>query len=320
MHTNNLKSRLTALFFFIICIFVIKNHKIKFNCVYSFNKWSLIKIFATILIGADYMYSKNDLINDLNTLNINKEGTLMVHSSYKAIGDVLGRADTVVDSLIEYMEKGLLVIPTHTWRIINAENPVFNVLETPTNIGIITELFRKRPGVIRSYHPTHSVGALGKGSMEFIKDDHKFDTPCNRKSSYGKLLDKNAQILLIGVDLKRNTYIHGIEEWLDIEDELRLSTEKEQLKSVLPDGSIVSVPSRRHQLESWSEYFYKVEEILINQKAIHVGKFGDARALLCDARRMFEVLKVMLEDNPKLFNDDKPLDDKVIEYYSKITI
>ena len=266
------------------------------------------------------MYTKEDLLNDLKKLKVDPKGTLMIHSSYKAIGDVKGMADTVVDSLINYMKDGLLVLPTHTWRYINSENPVFDVLNSPTNIGIITELFRKRPNVFRSYHPTHSVAAIGAGAVEFIKDDHKFATPCNRNSSYGKLLDRHAQILLIGVDLKRNTFIHGVEEWLDIEDELRLSKDKELLKSILPDGSEVEVPSRRHHLESWSEYFYKVEEILINQKAITVGKFGDARTLLCDAKRVYDVLKVILEDNPKIFNDDLPLEQTKIDYYSNLII
>lgn len=262
------------------------------------------------------MYTKHDLINDLKTLKIDSKGTLMVHASYKSIGDVIGGVDTVLDSLMEYMSEGLLVLPTHTWRYINSDNQLFDVVNSPTNIGILTECFRKREHVLRSYHPTHSVAAIGKDAFEFIKDDHKFDTPCNRGSSYGKLLDRHAEILLIGVDLRRNTYIHGIEEWLNIEDELRLSKEKQNLKSKLPDGTIIEVPSRRHQLKSWSEHFYKVEEILINQKAIKVGKFGDAKVLLCDARRVFDVLKVILEENPKLFNDDTPFNMDVIKHYS----
>jgi aminoglycoside 3-N-acetyltransferase len=40
--------------------------------------------------------------------------------------------------------------------------------------------------------------------------------PYARESSWGKLLDQKAAILLIGVDLRRFTYIHGVEEWLDI--------------------------------------------------------------------------------------------------------
>src|SRR5699024_7792070 len=157
----------------------------------------------------------------------NQYGTLLVHSSYKSIGDVKGGPDTVLDSLIEYMNKGLLVLPTHTWSYINKENPNFYVDQSKSCIGILTEKFRHRDGVIRSWHPTHSVGALGKGASDFVKGDEQFDTPCARGSAWGKLLDRKAQIMLLGVDLTRNTFIHGVEEWVDIPG--RVSDGHEQL-------------------------------------------------------------------------------------------
>ena len=61
------------------------------------------------------MITKADLINDLKNMEIDSKGTVLVHISYKSIGDVEGTARTVVDSLMEYMKDGLLVIPTHTW-------------------------------------------------------------------------------------------------------------------------------------------------------------------------------------------------------------
>ena len=41
------------------------------------------------------MHTKESLMRDLKRLGINPRGTLLVHSSYKSIGDVEGRADTV---------------------------------------------------------------------------------------------------------------------------------------------------------------------------------------------------------------------------------
>ncbi|TDL63943.1 hypothetical protein E2R56_26145 [Rhodococcus qingshengii] len=57
-------------------------------------------------------------------------------------------------------------------------------------------------------------------------------TPYARESSWGKLLDQKAAILLIGVDLRRFTYIHGVEEWLDIPG--RLTHDHEMLYTILP--------------------------------------------------------------------------------------
>ncbi|WP_440896474.1 AAC(3) family N-acetyltransferase [Amphibacillus sp. Q70] len=251
------------------------------------------------------MYTKTDLTNDLKKLGIYKYGTLLIHSSYKSIGDVEGGPDTVLDCFSEYMNKGLLVLPTHTWSYINEENPNFYVDQSETCVGILTEMFRKREGVIRSWHPTHSVGAQGKDAKVFTAGAEKFDTPCARGSVWGKLLDRKAQIMLLGVNLTKNTFIHGIEEWVDIPG--RITDSPEQLYTHLPDKTKISVPSRRHCGLSWSEHFWKVDDYLLELGAMHIGKFGDAEVRVCDTVKLTEIITTMLEVDPDLFSDNEPL-------------
>lgn len=251
------------------------------------------------------MHTIHSLMSDLERLGIDRQGTLLVHSSYKSMGGVEGGPDTVLDALSKYMEEGLLVLPTHTWANINAENPRFDVENTPVCIGMLPERFRKRPGVIRSWHPTHSVAALGRDAAAFTAGDERFDTPCARGSAWGKLLDRQATIMLVGVDLRRNTFIHGIEEWVDIPG--RMTAEREQLYTVLPDGTAISVPSRRHCGLNWSEHFWKVDDVLREEGAMTLGRFGDAEVRICDTVRLTEVLTRMLQANPDLFSDNEPL-------------
>lgn len=252
------------------------------------------------------MYTKESLIKQLEQLNIDREGTLLVHSSMKSIGPVEGGADTVLDAFTEHMRDGLLVLPTHTWSYINADNPRFYVDRSPSCVGILPELFRSRPGVVRSLHPTHSVAALGKDAEDFTKDDHHFDTPCARGSAWGKLLDRKGTILLVGVDLKRNTFIHGVEEWVDIPG--RLTDTHEALYTVLPDGTEIPVHSRRHCGLSWSEHFWKVDEVLESKGAMYKGQLGDAVVRVCDADKVTNVITKMLKENPDLFSDNHALD------------
>lgn len=253
------------------------------------------------------MHTKESLIKQLEQLGIDGKGTLLIHSSMKSIGPVEGGADTVLDAFTAYMKEGLLVLPTHTWSRINADHPRFYVDRTPSNVGILPELFRQRPGVVRSLHPTHSVAALGRDAVAFTNDDHHFDTPCARGSAWGKLLDRRATILLVGVDLRRNTFIHGVEEWADIPG--RLTDDHEMLYTVLPDGTEIPVPSRRHCGLSWSEHFWKVDEVLEKTGAMHRGQFGDASVRVCDAALVAKVITEMLKRNPDLFSDNLPLED-----------
>lgn len=248
-------------------------------------------------------------------MNIDPEGTIIVHSSMKSIGEVEGGVDAVLDAFTEFMKDGLLVFPTHTWDTINKDNPKFYVDSTPSHIGILTELFRQRPNVVRSLHPTHSVAVLGKAAEDFTAGNENFDTPAARESSYGKLLDREAKILLIGVDLKRNTFIHGIEEWLDIPD--RMSDNHEELVTVLPDSTEIPVPSRRH-IPGISLNYWKVEELLVEKDAIEYAQLGDAKVLVCDAEGLTKYISQMLEIDPALFSDNEPLSDKFIEKFKAI--
>ena len=54
------------------------------------------------------MYTKEDLKEYLKAMWLTGKETILVHSSMKSIGEVEGRADTVLDALIEYFKDGLL--------------------------------------------------------------------------------------------------------------------------------------------------------------------------------------------------------------------
>lgn len=256
------------------------------------------------------MHTHLSLLKQMERMGIDRRGTLLVHSSFKSIGEVEGGAEAVLDVLSDYMKEGLLVLPTHTWSYIDAQNPRFSVLESPSCTGILPELFRRRPGVIRSWHPTHSVAALGADAASFTAGDERWDTPCARGSVYGKLLDREAQIMLLGVDLRRNTFIHGIEEWVDIPG--RMTDSHEALYTVTPGGEEISVPSRRHCGLSWSEHFWKVETVLEQGGALHRGRFGDAGVMLCSAVETTRILSAMLRENPDLFSDNEPLNGEAV--------
>lgn len=251
------------------------------------------------------LHTKETLLKDLRRLSIDPQGTLLVHSSMKSIGTVEGGADTVLDVLIEYMQDGLLVLPTHTWKTVNPENPRYYQASSSVCVGILPELFRQRAGVVRSLHPTHSVGALGRDSAAFAAGDELCASPCPRHSTWGKLVDREAAIMLIGVDLTRCTFIHGVEEWAGIPN--RLAETPDRFVVVRGDGVEFPVSLRRHQGVSSSEHFWKAEPILELNGALHKGYFGDALTRICLTRPMTDLLLDMLAVQPDLFSDDSPL-------------
>lgn len=254
------------------------------------------------------MYTKQNIMDSIAKIGILPTDTLLVHSSMKAIGEVDGGADTVLDAFIDYIQDdGLLIFPTHTWDQINDEYNVFNPMTEPSCVGLLTNLFLKRPGVIRSLHPTHSVAALGKDAEEYTSGEERFDTPCSRNGCWGKLYDRKAKILFLGCSLKKNTFIHGVEEWNQIPN--RLMDKPRQLKIITPDGGIIDRPLHSHYFPN-GDVSYNYDKMLapfLHYQVAKKGLIGDAESVLCDTVGMAEVTTKFLQRNPKLFEDGNPI-------------
>lgn len=236
-------------------------------------------------------------------MGLNPHGALLIHSSMKAIGPVEGGADTVLDAWCEYMQPGLLIFPTHTWKYIGAgkHQSVFDSRTLPACVGILPELFRHLPGVVRSLHPTHSVAALGKGAAAYTAGEQARHSPAPREGCWGKLLDLDATILFLGCTLRSNTFIHGVEEWNAIPD--RLTPESHPLTIIGPEGEEYHTDMHFHRCSygDVSENYGKLEKPFLKHSAIRYGIFGDAKCIIGSARKMAETASALLQKDPNLF-------------------
>ncbi|MBO5176959.1 MAG: AAC(3) family N-acetyltransferase [Lachnospiraceae bacterium] len=247
-------------------------------------------------------YTKEQLIQQLQDMGIKRTDNLLVHSSMKSLGAVQGGADTVLDALMEAVPEGLLILPTHTWKQMSEEYNIFDPETEPVCVGILPELFRKRPGVLRSLHPTHSVAVYGKGAAEYIRGEENRTTPCPPNGCWGKLKDSKAKILLLGVTHTRNTYIHSIEESFEIPE--RFTDKPTRFLVKMPDGSSKAVDMYRHYNKinpHISEDFDKMKSGYEKAGATKTVRLGDAECILCEAAKLFEVTGRILTKEPNCF-------------------
>lgn len=248
------------------------------------------------------MHTKQSLTADLKRAGILPSDTLLVHSSMKSIGEVEGGADTVLDALMEYFtDDGLLVFPTLSHRL-NAENPVFRVNETASQVGLLPEMFRRRPGVCRSLHPTHSVAAYGRDAASFVAGHEQFDSPAAKGSPWWKLAERQAKILFIGTKTMHcNTFLHGVEEWFGVPG--MLTETKQMLISIDAAGVEHPVPSRRHVGEH-SRYYDKMRPLFARHGILTCPKFGDADCFLLESAPARDLVMKCLAADPQLFTHD----------------
>ncbi|MFA6725041.1 MAG: DUF4910 domain-containing protein, partial [Lentisphaeria bacterium] len=158
--------------------------------------------------------TKKQIILSLQQLGIQKSDMLMVHSSLKSFGHVEGGADCVIDALQEVLgQSGILAMPAFT-DCAEGGTAVFDPENTRIEkwVGLIPETFRKRAGVYRSLHPTHSVCAWGNNAEEFLRQKDCCDTFAE-DSPWGKLLRKPGKVLFLGESIGGNTFLHACEAW-----------------------------------------------------------------------------------------------------------
>ena len=278
-------------------------------------------------------YNKQQLKDQLESMGLKGDETILIHSSMKSIGEVDGGADSVLDAWMEYFKDGLLLLPTHTWKTVNADNPVYNPQTTPSCVGLLTNMFMKRDGVIRSLHPTHSMAGYGKNAAEYLAGEEYNNTPCTPGGCYDRLKDAGGKVLLVGVGHERNTYIHSVEEVLNVPNRLSdmpmelvielLKEDKDNKNKKLPhynraDGWKKCIDSnggydnnnklcrkvyvRKHynaQQPHISEDFVKLNQIFLDSGVVKKVKFGDADSLLCDAKGMFNVVRQVIAPDPE---------------------
>lgn len=234
---------------------------------------------------------------------------ILIHSSMKAIGSVEGGAETVLDALMEFFSEGLLLLPTHTWKTVHEAQPVFDVKREAACVGILPNLFMRRDGVIRSAHPTHSMAGCGSNAEAYLDGEEYCNTPCTPGGCYDRLRSVEGKILLIGVGHERNTYIHSVEEVLNVPN--RLSAKPMKLQIIMADGTKRQVYMRKHYnpiQPHISEDFVKLTQAFLDCGAALNFLFGSAECILCDARKLFEVTRYVLAPDPECLVTSKEID------------
>jgi aminoglycoside 3-N-acetyltransferase len=152
------------------------------------------------------MLSRADLVSGLGQTGIKQGDTVVVHASYKSLGGVEGGAETVIDSLLDLVgPEGTLLFATfnfHSWT----ETHYFDIRETPSDMGMISEIARLRQDASRTPHPIYSFAVLGKRLEEFCLCDDK--EAFGDRSVFGLLHRGNDTILSIGLDFNNTFSFH----------------------------------------------------------------------------------------------------------------
>lgn len=244
------------------------------------------------------MWTETELTEAFRGIGLTEGNTVLVHSSLRRLGPVERGADGVIDALLATVgPEGTVAVPTHTWGTVNARQPVFHQLCSPSIVGTLTNVFRQRADSVRGLHPTHSVAAIGRCAREVVEGHERDTTPCSRTSPYGKLVTWGGKILFIGVTLDCCTFFHGCEEWAECP--WLFTRDQEQLYSIRADGTAIHVPSFRHAGPN-PRCYATLDQPMREIGALFSRELGDCTLRLLDARKAADWLVPELRRIPQL--------------------
>lgn len=235
------------------------------------------------------MVTKQDVFSMLERVGVLPGDKVTVHTSLKAIGEIEGGAEGLLDALREYLCEGLLIVPTHTWLGL-VERPYYDRAETAPCIGVLPTVAAFHPDAVRSLHPSHSVAVFGKDAAAYVAQEKTFTSGTPTDGCLSRLYEEHGKVLLLGVGFESNTYLHAVEERLKIPDRMSRETIPVGMKD--EDGNVQKIPFCGYHVEgmtySISVHYPVLEKPFFHMGALTYGTLGNAKVICCDAYKMTE--------------------------------
>lgn len=148
-----------------------------------------------------YFYKKRftsaDVVAAMERAGMRQGSTVLIQSSWGEFYNYDGTPNELIKAILEKIgETGTLCMAC--MPKVDA-NGVFDVRESPSTAGYLSECFRKYPGVKRSISTRHSVCGIGPNADFLLSEHHLGKTPWDEKSPYYKLSEVNGLVFGFGL-------------------------------------------------------------------------------------------------------------------------
>jgi aminoglycoside 3-N-acetyltransferase len=161
-------------------------------------------------------YDAAALLRAVRSLGIVPGDAVMLHSAFEPHHGFRGSADALIDVFLDAVgPTGHLLMVSLPYRSSSLaylkSGRRFDVRRTPSMMGMVSEMFRRRPGVLRSVHPTHPTLAFGPQAERFVAAHPNCRYPCGPGTPFDELVNDNGKLLFFNADFGTITFFHWLE-------------------------------------------------------------------------------------------------------------
>ena len=243
----------------------------------------------------------SDVTNALLSIDVRKGSTVLVHpDAIVAAQFPPMAAEQRLDLLIETIESaigpsGTLVIPAFSYSF--AKGEIFDVLNTPSAVGMVSERFRTRPGVLRSADPIFSFAGRGPLARELCAIPAK---ECfGSESVFAALHRWNADIVDLGCSMSRGgTFVHYVETAHGVDYRYRKVFSGTVVLSNRETCECSVVYNVRDLTRKSAGDLRRLQERLADDGKLRSVNVGRSRITAVAANDLFDTAWKMLEEDP----------------------
>jgi aminoglycoside 3-N-acetyltransferase len=260
------------------------------------------------LARALFAYSRTDLEDKFRALGIRPGDSVLVHSGFRRASGFTGSPSDVVDSLINVVGKdGHVLMMSIPYRGSSQKytetDPLFDVARTPSAVGLISEVFRRRSGVLRSLNPLHPVLACGPLAAWLVADHEQCARSCGKGSPFERFLNLQGKFLFFDAKFSSLTFMHYVEDRFSSQSPVQLYH---------PTAAVVRVkdPTGRElrvrqlffsEAARLRRNFAPVEQRLLSDGSLRRARVGNTRLLSVSAHDVLNCAGLLIEHGQGIY-------------------
>ncbi len=241
-------------------------------------------------------YDARDLVQAVRAMGIEPGAGLFVHAGFDAFNGFRGTAADCVAALLEVVEpEGHLLMTSMPYRgsseAYARSGTVFDVMRTPSAMGMITEVFRRRQDVHRSLSPLHPVLACGARAMWLTADHELLSRSCGAGSPFERFIEVGGKVLFLDASFSSLTFMHYVEDLhrdcfpFELYDAAKLPVRVRDRhgRERLVAQRVFSSTLRARRT------FDNVEKALRERGLLHARRLGNSSLMVTDVRDVLSV-------------------------------